>query len=139
MSFNGSLLKLGNYEFPLDYIEAQSYEGSLITQDVDSTATANGVLKRNVVPHQPIRISFNLIDGLTNKQWDIIHSAMVANFEKTTHPAQEKKFKATAYIPEINDYVVQDVYLKPDIAFPIDSIEGDTITYNPINLVFVGY
>lgn len=46
---------------------------------------------------------------------------------------------AEVYISELDKYITQEVYLKPDIEFPIDHIDGNVIVYNPINLVFVGY
>lgn len=137
MAFNGKyLIKLGTYEFPLEYIEAQSYVGKIITQDVDSETTASGYLKRNVVPHQPVYVSFNLIDGITSNVVGSIFSSMRQNYLTTE---QEKKMSAEVYISELDKYITQDVYLKPDIEFPVDCIDGKVIVYNPINLVFVGY
>ena len=137
MAFNGEyLIKLGTYKFPLDYIEAQSYVGKLITQDVDSYATADGKLKRHVIPHRPVSVSFNLIDGLTNATLAQIMSSMRENYITSV---QEKKMNASVYISELDDYVKQDVYLKSDIDFPIDHIDGNVIVYNPINLIFTGY
>ena len=137
MAFNGKyLIKLGTYEFPLEYMEAQSYVGKIITQDVDSTSTATGYLRRNVVPHQPVHVSFNLIDGITSSAIGSIFSSMRQNYITTT---QEKKMNAEIYVSELDKYITQEVYLKPDIEFPIDHIDGNVIVYNPINLVFVGY
>lgn len=137
VAFNGEyLIKLGTYKFPLEYIEAQSYVGKLITQDVDSYATADGKLKRHVIPHQPVSVSFNLIDGLTSTTLAQIMSSMRKNYITTV---QEKKMNASVYISELDDYVKQDVYLKSDIDFPIDYIDSNIIVYNPINLIFTGY
>ena len=136
MAYKGYLLKLGDYTFPMKYIAESTYSPVYITQDKDSTTLADGTLYRNVLPHQVPKIQFETIDGLNNTQISSIMSNIRKNY---ISGLAEKKLKASAYMPELDDYVTQDVYLKSDTQFPIAYIENNIIVYDAISFVFTGY
>lgn len=135
MAYAGYLIKVGDYEIPAQkYIKAQSYKVSLNIQDLDSYRDANGVLHRNVLEHKVGKVEFETPAMLTNKE--------LAEFfknisEQYTVPA-ERKFIGTVYIPIIDDYISQDMYMV-DPAITIYRISDNEIKYNPIRIAFIGY
>ena len=146
MPFDGYLVKVTSaatpYVIPLKYMEPQTYQAPLITQDAEPLQTASGKLNRNVVKHQVIKVSFETIAGITNHELDKIMSGIRRGFSAEGWKRDvEKKLKIKAYIPEINDYKEMDVYLKPDMEITIDTIDDvtNTVTYEPISFVFTGY
>lgn len=136
MAYKGYLLRLGDYTFPMKYIAESTYLPVYITQDKDSTPLADGTLYRNVLPHQVPKVQFETIDGLNNTQVSNIMSNIRKNY---ISEVAEKKIKASIYMPELDDYVTQDVYLKSDTQFPIAYIENNRIVYDAISFVFTGY
>lgn len=135
MAFSGFLLRVGNYEITgAKYINYAQYKVTKNVQDVDSYRDANGVLHRNALQHAPIKVELQTKPNLTNVDIEDFFGNIRANF---TVPA-ERKALVTAYVPELNDYITQDMYM-PDIQFPIRKISGDTIFYETIRFAFIGY
>lgn len=137
MAFNGSLLSLSGAEFPWQYIQAESYQGSLKSMDLDSTRVSTGVLNRNVLDHQAIEISFQTLP-LNNTEtadlWAFIRNHYISK-------PQERKCRVTAYIPELDDYVTQDAYVASDPTFSIRRIDpaNRVIEYDSYEIKFIGY
>ena len=52
----------------------------------------------------------------------------------------ERKAMVSAYVPEINDYVTQEMYMS-DPQFKIKRIDDatDTVYYEPVRIAFIGY
>lgn len=131
--YSGFLLKLGNFEFPLRYIEAATYQVKRNVQDLDSYRDADGVLQRNALEHYVITVTFNTKPNLTNTKIGTLMNNIEANYLN----ALEKKLLVTAYVPEFDDYVTQEMYLA-DPLFTIKEI-SDIIKYDRITFDFVGY
>ena len=141
MAFNGTLLTIGTYKFPMEYIEHGTYTATYITSDSNSKRTASGILVRGVVPYPSIKVSFSTIDGLTNKEINKVMSNIKSQYVATGNnkPGLEKRAKITAYIPELNSHITQYCYLKPDMEFTIDEIDVTTIYYSTVKFTFTGY
>lgn len=137
MAFNGTLLKIGSYTFPLKYIEYNSFNPVLNTQDIGSERMTSGKLDRTALEHKVPTLDFNVLDGLTNKHIDVIMSNIRSNYIDKN----EKSFNATIYIPEIGDYITQKCYLDPSMKFPIKEIDAknNIIVYDTITFSIVGY
>lgn len=131
--YSGFLLKLGNFEFPKKYIEAKSYHVTLNSQDLDSYRDGNGVLQRNALEHKVASITFNTKPNLTDKQV----GELMENIRKNYLNPIEENVIATIFIPKLNDYITQEVYLA-DNPFTIKEI-SDIIKYDRITFDFVGY
>lgn len=134
MSYNGYLIKVGNYTIPQKLIQAESYDVSMHIQDLDSFRDANGVLHRTALEHIVHEVNFNLVPMLTNSDVSDIWGKIRTNYTV----ASERKVSATLYVPELDDYVTQDMYM-PDTKFPIYGTYENKITYNAISVSFIGY
>lgn len=133
MAYSKYLIKLGNFEFPLKYIEASSYQIKRNVQDVDSYRDANGVLHRNALAHDVLSVTFTTKPNLTSTQVGELMNQIRSNYINVL----EKKLLVTAYVPEYDDYVTQEMYLA-DIPFTIKGI-SDIIKYDRITFDLVGY
>lgn len=137
MSFNGTLLTVGDYDIDgTYYINYKSYSVTHQIQDLDSFRNANGVLVRNALDHVPIKIEFETRENLTNIDMGEFWGNIRSNF----NVPKERKATVTAYVPELDDYVTQDMYI-PDPQFKIKRITPDTniIYYESIRIAFIGY
>lgn len=133
MAFQGYLIKVGNYKFPLNYIVHSTYVVKKNIQDFDSYRDANGVLHRNALDHYAITVSFDIKPNRTNIEINEIMSNIKANF---TIP-KERRADVTVYLPEEDEYITQPMYM-PDIEFTIKEI-SDIIKYDTIKFEFIGY
>lgn len=134
MSYNGYLIKVGSYTIPQDKIRASSYSAVLHGQDLDSFRDANGLLNRTALEHTVPEVNFELVPMLTNNDVSDIFSQIKSNYLIPI----ERKVSATVYVPELDDYVTQDMYM-PDVSFPIYGTYNGVITYNAIAISFIGY
>lgn len=134
MAYSGFLIKIGNYEFPRKYIQAQSYVVGRYSQDLDSTRDADGNLQRNALDNFLPKVEFTTVPMLTNTEFANIMSKISENYVNST----EKKALATIYIPETDSYMTQYVYV-PDIEPTMYYADDKVINYNPIRFAFIGY
>lgn len=135
MAYAGYLVKVGDYEIPADkFIMAQSYKATLSVQDLDSYRDANGVLHRTALEHRANKVEFETPAMLTNTQMAELFNSIANNY---TVPA-ERKFVGTFYVPELDDYVSQDMYMA-DPAFTIYGIFDGVIKYKPTRIAFIAY
>lgn len=134
MSYNGYLVKVGNYTIPQNKIRASSYSAVLHVQDLDSFRDANGVLNRMALEHKVPEVNFELVPMLTNEELAVIFSNIRRNYTN----ASERKVIANVYIPELDDYISQAMYI-PDVNFPIYGTYDGKITYNAIPISLIGY
>lgn len=135
MAYAGYLVKVGVYEIPADnFIRAQSYKATLSVQDLDSYRDANGVLHRTALEHRVNKIEFETPAMLTNVDMAELFGKIAENY---TVPA-ERKFIGTFYVPEIDAYVSQDMYMS-DPSFSIYGIFDGVIKYNPVRIAFIAY
>jgi len=135
MAYAGYLVKVGDYTIPANkFIRAESYKVTLSVQDLDSYRDANGVLHRTVLNHRVNKMEFETPAMLTNTQMAELFSNIANNY---TVPA-ERKFIGTFYVPELDAYVSQDMYMS-DPSFTIYGIFDGVIKYNPIRIAFIAY
>lgn len=138
MAYSGYLVKVGTgssqYTIPLSFIKAESYQAEHLVQDMDSYRDANGVLHRNALTHVPDKCEFECVPLLTNTEMNAVLSAIRSRFDVPL----ERKLSVTMYVPELNDYVTQDMYM-PDPQFTIYYADNNEIKYNSVRFAFIGY
>lgn len=137
MAFAGYLLKVGDYEIDgTYYINWDKYNVTKEVQDLDSYRDANGVLHRQALEHIPIKVEFETRENLTNTDVATFFGAISNNY---INPL-ERRALVTAYVPEIDDYVTQEMYMAGP-QFKIKRIEPGTnvIKYESIRVAFIGY
>ena len=134
MAYNGYLIKVGTYTFPMQAILFATYKTSHKVQDLDSYRDANGVLHRNVLSHVPDKVEFE-IRGMTNKVFDNI----IGNIQSQYTKASERKASVEVFVPELNTYITQDMYLvEPEITI-LKQVDSSTLIYDKTRIAFVGY
>lgn len=136
MAYNGFLLKIGTYTFPMEYIAWGSYKGTLGIQDLDSYRDGNGVLHRNVLDAAIPKAEFQLRENITNKEFDIIMNNIRSQYTNGV----ERKGLVRCFIPEIGDYIeYADMYM-PDIEVQIEGqIDATTLKYKSIRFAWIAY
>ena len=135
MAYEEFLIKIGKYIIPADrFIKFNSYKVHLSVIDLDSYRDANAFLHRNVLPHVPVKVEFETPAMLTCSQFEDLMKNIRENY---TVPA-ERKAQATVYVPELNTYVTQDVYMS-DPKPSIYCLTEEGPIYNSINITFTGY
>lgn len=135
MGYSKFLIKVGNYTIPSDkYIKASSYSVTRNIQDLDSYRDANGVLHRNALSHVPNKVEFETLPMLTNMQISELFKNIADNYVLP----KERKANVTLYVPELDSYVTQDMYMA-DPQFSIYSNSNGIIRYNAVRIAFIGY
>lgn len=135
MAYAGYLVKVGNYTIPTNkFIKAESYKAIMSVLDLDSYRDADGILHRTALEHRVNKVEFETPAMLTNTQMSELFKNITNNY---TTPA-ERKFVGTVYVPELDDYVSQDMYMS-DPTFPIYGIINGVIKYNPVRIAFIAY
>ena len=141
MAYAGYLVKVGTsssdqnmYEIPLSFIKADSYKVSKKIQDLDSYRDANGLLHRNALSHVPYKLEFECVPMLTNTEVE----AVLSNIRGKFSTAAERKLYVSAYNPEDNNYIGQDMYM-PDPEFQMYYVDTSMIQYDAVRLAFIGY
>ena len=134
MAYSGYLIKVGDFEITGEkYIKYSSYSVARKVQDLDSYRDANGVLHRNALQHTPIVVAFET-RALNNTELATFLGTIQDNYLN----ALERSVLATVYVPEIDDYVSQQMYLaEPEPK--IRQIKDNVIIYEPLTLSFIGY
>lgn len=133
MAFSGFLLKVGDYKFPDRYMEYATYQAKRNVQDLDPRRDANGKLHRNSLEHVVITVTFNIKPNLTNKEI----GELMRNIRENYTNELERCALVTAYVPEMDDYITQEMYLA-DPLFTIKEI-SDIIKYDRTTFNFIGY
>lgn len=135
MAYEGYLIKVGGYTISSKkFIRAESYTTSMKIQDLDSYRDADGVLHRTALSHVPNKVEFETPAMLTNTDMAELFRNIRSNY---TVPA-ERKAPITLYVPELDDYVTQDMYMA-DPQFTMYGNYGNEIRYNPVRISFTGY
>lgn len=134
MAYSGYLIQVGSYKIPHNWMKAETYVVTKNGQDLDSYRDANGVLHRNALEHWVAKAEFETPPLKTNKEVATFMSNIAVNYTN----AVEKKANVTLYIPELDNYVTQEMYI-PDIAFTIYSANSTEIKYNQSRVAFIGY
>lgn len=134
MAYAGYLIKVGTYTIPLSIMRAETYTVFMSITDLDSYVDANGFLHRNALDHIANKVEFETIPLMDNTQF----SSLMANLYAQMTETKERKASVTCYIPEIDDYVTQDMYM-PDIKPTLYYADDSKIQYNQVRLAFIGY
>lgn len=137
MAYLGSLIIIRgstDYNFPLKYIKPSTYICANHGQDLDSYRDANGVLQRQALEHNCVKVEFETPPMLTNSDFSMIMRNISSRF--TNVP--ERKLTAEIYVPEIDGYKTCQMYV-PDIEPSMYMIKGKTIYYDPIRFAFIEY
>lgn len=134
MAYEGYLVQIGNYKIPMKFIQAENYTVTLNSQDLDSYQDANGNLQRTALNNFVPKIEFQTRPMLTRDQMNELFSNIRANYTN----AVERRSTAKIYIPELDSYVTQSVYLS-DPEFSIWGIINGKIYYNSLRIAFIGY
>ena len=132
--YSGFLLKIGNWEFPMDLMKADSYSPYVNMQDVDPWTDENGVLHRNPLDLKVAKVELETKAMLTNTQF---YNKIMKNIQANYVSEKGRTCYITAYIPEYDDYVTQFAYLS-DFTPRIYSSAGGILKYNSIRLAFIG-
>lgn len=134
MAYSGWLIKVGDYTIPLSWIRAETYQVTKNGQDLDSYRDANGKLHREALEHWVAKAEFETPPLKTNVEV----SAFMKNIQRNYINVVEKKALVTLYIPELDEYVTQEMYV-PDIPFTMYYADTKEIKYNQFRVAFIGY
>lgn len=134
MAYAGYLIQVGNYKIPHSWIRAETYVVTKNGQDLDSYRDANGVLHRNALEHWVAKAEFETPALKTNKEVSSFMNNISSNYTNEV----EKKANVTMYIPELDDYVTQEMYI-PDIPFTLYSADEKEVKFNQFRVAFIGY
>ena len=137
MSYSGFLIKVGDYEITGQrYVDFASYDATVEIQDLDSYRDANGVLHRNALSHVPVKVNFQTLPNLNNDEIGAFFSAISDNYTN----ALERKAIVTAFIPELNSYVTQDMYMAgPTLKIRKIDPQTNQVYYDSCKITFIGY
>lgn len=132
--YRGYLIKVGDYIIPHSLIQAESYSCTNNSQDIDSYRDANGYLHREALDNYVPKVEFNVRPMLTNTEF----SGLMRNIRASYINPVERRVSAEVYVPELDDYVTQDMYLSdftPEIYFA----DSRYIQYKAFRMAFIGY
>jgi len=135
MAFNGYLLKVGSWTFPLNCIEVDTYDCTPNQRtDLDSTVTATGELWRNVLPHTRTKVEFKTPPLSMAEQKTImtnLRAAWVADGSEL-----RRECNVQYYDPETDTYKTGHCYT-PDIQWQIKDVTASDIQYNRTRIAFI--
>lgn len=114
MAYQGYMLKVGSYVFPLDCIKLETYKiAPNQRQEFDSYVDGNGELQRpNVVQHTRTKIEFetpymdvrkmrNLLDNIWNNLTDVLKLECTVTYYNIETDGYES---GTFYLPGTREY-----------------------------------
>lgn len=135
MAYQGYLIQIGgDYKIPHSMIAAETYKVTRSGQDLDSTRAESGKLHRNALDHFVIKVEFETPRLKTDTEME----ELLSNIRSRYTNVKEQKLIAKMYVPMINDYVEQEVYV-PDVPFEMYYADNKEIKYNAIRFAFIGY
>ena len=132
MAYSGFLIKVGDYKIPHSWIKAETYSALWSGQDLDSYRDSNGKLHRTALEHFLGKVEFETPPLKTNTEV----AAFMKKIRDQYTDKTEKKANVTFYVPELDDYKTQEMYM-PDITFQIYFAGKNEIKYNPFRFAFI--
>lgn len=137
MAYSGYLMKIGDYTITgRKYVQFSTFSVTRKVQDLSPYRDANGVLHRNAISNVPLEVSFDLMGGLNNTQMRTFLGGIQNNYIN----ALERKVLATVYVPEIDDYVTQNMYMvEPELKIQRIDSKTNTVYYEALSIKFIGY
>lgn len=134
MSFNGYLLKIGDYRLETDrFVKADSYKPYVNMQDIDDWTDGSGYLHRNALELKALKVEFDTPAMLTNTTF----GELMANIRRNYTNVTAREVMLEAYVPELDDYVTQRCYMA-DIQPQVKIQDGNVLKYDSIHFSFVG-
>ena len=133
MAHSGYLVKVGNFTIPMSKIKIGSYKVTYSTLDLDSYRDATGLLHRNVLSHKVGKVEFNM-PYVYESDFD----SFMASIRGQYTDALEKKASVTIYVPELNEYITQDMYM-PDMEISILQNSPNGLILDQPRICFIGY
>ena len=134
MAYSGFLIKVGDYKIPHSWIKAETYSVLRSGQDLDSYRDSDGKLHRTALEHFLGKVEFETPPLKTNTEVSSFMKKIRDQYINKT----EKKANVTFYVPELDDYKTQEMYV-PDITFQIYFADKEVIKYNSFRLAFIAY
>lgn len=135
MAYSGYLIKIGNYEFPKEYIMYDTYKVIRSVQDLDSYRDSNGVLHRNALSHNLYKVEFQT-RVLTNTEYNSIMDNIRSRYTNAT----ERRVSADVFVPETNSYTGSINMYMPDPEIQIiQELSSSLLKYNNVTFKFIGY
>lgn len=135
MAYQGYLIKIGgDYVIPHWFISANTYDVTRNGQDLDSLRSESGRLNRNALDNFIPKIEFETVPLLTDKEME----SVLSNIRSRYINSVEQNLIASIWVPMINDYMEQEVYL-PDVKFPIYFADENMVQYEKVRFAFIGY
>ncbi|MBQ7775304.1 MAG: hypothetical protein IJ379_05230 [Lachnospiraceae bacterium] len=134
MAYQDYLIKVGEYIIPTKYMKPGTYSTSLTVQDLDSFRDMQGKLHRTALAHKVNKVEFETPKMMTNAEM----TEFLENLRNNYIVANERKLSASIYVPEIDAYMEQEVYLV-DPKFTIYNQLAGVIYYNPVRIAFIAY
>jgi hypothetical protein len=136
MSFNGTLVRIGNYSIPYKFMSAETYKVTP-NQRMESSAkrTSTGDLHRTTCSHTASKIEFN-----TPALWNSDADELMSNIRNNWTNTNQRKCTVTYFDPETNSHKSGTFYM-PDIDFQINKVDviHDRILYAPLRICFIEY
>ena len=139
MAYYNYLIRIGSggdaWTIPLKYMRYETYQITWYTQDLDSYRDADGILHRNALEHRVGKIEFTT-PLMNNSQMEMLLSAIRSRYIDSN----EKKILVNFYVPELNVYKTQEMYV-PDIVTKIRNVDetAGTLNYSETRIAFIGY
>lgn len=143
MAYSNYLLKIkgtsGNYasdyEFPKNWIVADTFKVINSIQDKDSYRDGDGVLHRTALAHTIYKVEFQIRENIKASQYNAIMEQISNRYIK----ASERKLKIDAYRTDTGTYTGSiDVYI-PDPEVTIKQIVTNDLIYKSIRIAFIQY
>lgn len=134
MAYQGYLIKAGEYTIPHWFISAETYKVTRCGQDLNSGRAESGRLHRQALDNFVPKVEFETVPLINDKDMESVLSNIRANYID----AVEQNFMARIWVPMINDYMEQEVYI-PDIEFPIYFADENMVQYEKVKFEFIGY
>lgn len=132
--FRGFLAKIGDYEIPLNLIQAESFSADVKTLDEDSETDNFGVLHRTVIQRIPIA-QFETI-AMTEDQLNEFMDNCRVEYEDS----DERRAYCSVWVAEYGQYISMDMYMS-DMQIKIDHVDTatNTVYYAPFTVKLNGY
>lgn len=134
MAYQGYLLKIEDKIIPHSYMRAETYKALLSTNDLDSYRDADGELHRNALEHRVGKVEFETPPLMDNKKM----TTFLRMFQDNYLDHKEKCVNATFYVPELDSYLTQKMYV-PDINFTLYFADENKVQYNQTRIALIAY
>lgn len=130
MAYNGRwYLKVGDYPIPPEYMAYKSYTAAPDqTLDLDSYTDADGITRRNILPHTASKYEFETV-YLTNKQFRTLIDNIRANFTDVVG----KECVLTYYDEWTDSYKTGNFYMPGTMEFT----HYNKFIYEPFRIAFI--